>query len=1300
MIRKQRRHPPQPAQGPQKHDDVQNGPLQVVRTKEMQMEMEDLPNHIHGTSYQPQIFEKYADYRIPMDGNCFWKSLSIPLQRHWRVIKRASLRHALRVGLHGLPLAQLASLAAQTTDGQWCSTLSVCAAANYHKIRIHVHMEDSGRSYYVGDAAASCMEVAVRLQRGHYSLVQWAHGQPLLQESGTYGEPDHPSSKDLIMRMATPVAGATSTAVPNLKGGGAKKKQTSTSTPSTPGRQRPPSTSSTTAMHPAHATGEDLMIEHDLVPLQIADPAPDDLEITVLRQNYPWHRALRQGTYGWKVSLNPGTTVSQLQRALARQLKLRQSYLQFTVDGEVLDLERCLWEPVALTLKVDKTGDDSPERLPERHQEGSQGHESIAQRVHRQRSQRSTTPHRPASQPARAAPHSEAPRDQGAGHLVKRVMPSTTPRSTSHPPPATTPRSRSRPRHNPSSMAFPAATTPAERPHDWEGRQPADTSMATAGAFQENMVKKEMHPEQDLGPDLYGSDPPSSPCTADYEAVVLPPHLRRRVRGHSIYRTTAQRPWFTVQARNPIFLDVEVEEGTRVSDIQHLICGVYRRGEDLDPDEQIRPGDQIWWRPQQEALRLDVPDLRGGGKLTEAERQANMRAALQVVARLQVLSVMQAKFLLRGQPKLVKTMNSALSDEDKRLRIARTAAKLGVSLPLTTPTTTMSQSSTTTTPGPARARQSELQGQRRSNSASRSAMGVTGQHKVEHNSSTTTSTTRARSAPPRREGGGAGQKPEGPTSEWSLPTGKWSVPFMKTLLPGAAGITLAMHEEHAMKLWRAHAHQKAPAAMISPRPIKGIPRHQQEEVVFDIIEKKGDLQQQSILRGILIQLGTTPVTSTQRAQPIVVETGAPSTSVLALELVHDALPATLSEAVKQGKYRRELQDLLTKFLGRNVHLDLFKQKEFATYTQVMARVPTACLTELVMSSGTSGLFWSPVGEARKEFAVIWLRGDAATDLQAARQTAHDREAALFHRDGHYALRVHAIEADTTRAALGLAVGELYVMQGLPVHADQQDLEQILAAMHWPATPLPERRRVYRGMAEWRLRASMAPPRDKIALNFGDLRVNLVIRLAARRVHSEAKPERPPPQTWKDATTPGTKRLVWADCESEDEAETPFDFAARQPTPHHEPPMPPPPQSPPVPEATTDQEDAAMTDQGHDFYSELEGEQLQDQPLPRASRPTTYPPTWGPREGGQPQPKRQSKKRRQLGDEIDPVESLTKEVERLQTQVTFVTTTFKTELLNTMKDLMNAQAQQISLQMTQQLAHMGAGAAQAAHPPTA
>ena len=169
-----------------------------------------------------------------------------------------------------------------------------------------------------------------------------------------------------------------------------------------------------------------------------------------------------------------------------------------------------------------------------------------------------------------------------------------------------------------------------------------------------------------------------------------------------------------------------------------------------------------------------------------------------------------------------------------------------------------------------------------------------------------------------------------------------------------------------------------------------------------------------------------------------------------------------------------------------------------------------------------------MGDLKQQYTVVWLRGDASTDFQAAEQLAKDKGTALMTKAGRYALRVRAEAADQVRADLGLTPGKQFILQGFPIHVDADDVTAVLQAMGWPASVLPNRRRVFRGMSEWRVRAGHDPPRDKIALNMGDTRVNLAIKPAERNAPAPTQPSRPPPRSWAEAVALGAQRTLWAD----------------------------------------------------------------------------------------------------------------------------------------------------------------------------
>ena len=117
--------------------------------------------------------------------------------------------------------------------------------------------------------------------------------------------------------------------------------------------------------------------------------------------------------------------------------------------------------------------------------------------------------------------------------------------------------------------------------------------------------------------------------------------------------------------------------------------------------------------------------------------------------------------------------------------------------------------------------------------------------------------------------------------------------------------------------------------------------------------------------------------------PIVLEKSHQSTTVMGLDMIEAQLPRDLQQAIAKGKYKRELQECMEEQNGAPLQIDVFKQQYTETTLQMLARVPTEQVDNIIMSSGQRGLYWTPMGEARKRHAVIWLKGDASTDFEAA-----------------------------------------------------------------------------------------------------------------------------------------------------------------------------------------------------------------------------------------------------------------------------------------------------------------------------
>ena len=130
----------------------------------------------------------------------------------------------------------------------------------------------------------------------------------------------------------------------------------------------------------------------------------------------------------------------------------------------------------------------------------------------------------------------------------------------------------------------------------------------------------------------------------------------------------------------------------------------------------------------------------------------------------------------------------------------------------------------------------------------------------------------------------------------------------------------------------------------------------------------------------------------------------------------------------------------------------------------------------------------------------------------------------MHKDGRYALRVKADQADGLRQKLGLLTGSLFVVKGMPRDSDHQQAQAVCDSMQWQAKIIPERRRHNRGVIEYLARAGSPPPRDRVPVNLGYHRVMVTIeKQGARDVKREEEDkEAKAVRTWRDVVAPGVK----------------------------------------------------------------------------------------------------------------------------------------------------------------------------------
>ena len=716
--------------------------------------------HIHRACIQAQVFDQHRDIMVAEDGNCFWQALSICQRQHWRHLKRQALNYMLShpelVGGDSLQAAH--EVALQARDHQWCTTAAVVAATQALDLRLLIQVESEQDAetvaVYVGDHSVPLPEVALRLRRGHYSLVDWYQGVSLAPVIGARStlpqmipqQPYGPDASTTTTSTTLWTHNELDDVDAKLDGGG--RKNPSSTTPEGPRRgarsltpasrvksrsQReslpPPSpragdedrrdhTSAPSVPPPelqtvrephlqppvAHGDGED---QSGLRELHLCPPGTvDSVTVTVLRSSYSWHRAFQQATFGWHIVVPVTTTLGDIQQLLARQLKLRRSYLSFQMDGVMVSLDYLITAPTALTLTVDRAQDGEQEAGEGRPHDralpaGAEG-QTIAQRVHSQRQAArmrsrsggdigatTTSPGLPTT------PSTTRPRDPPQGTTASQE------KATSR---ASASRGRTESAKGTGSGRS-SATSPAE-----PGLQVPPLRGRLAQQQQREVQPKQENDQQDdsCGLDLHGTDPSTSsgptsahPTSQERAAVqraaVLPPHLRRSLQAAgSLFDQAYAHPrkWIRLQARNPIFLDLWVERGTEARDLtRQLGCGFYRAAHDLSPARRLREGDEVWWRVEDSPLRwvgtmqmplsasshqladlnlpLSVrpqpattrapsltsrigasgqqlerghqrqqhpppheqhqphppPDLRGGGRASDGERQANLRRA-------------------------------------------------------------------------------------------------------------------------------------------------------------------------------------------------------------------------------------------------------------------------------------------------------------------------------------------------------------------------------------------------------------------------------------------------------------------------------------------------------------------------------------------------------------------------------------------------------------------------------------------------------------------------------------------------
>ena len=231
-------------------------------------------------------------------------------------------------------------------------------------------------------------------------------------------------------------------------------------------------------------------------------------------------------------------------------------------------------------------------------------------------------------------------------------------------------------------------------------------------------------------------------------------------------------------------------------------------------------------------------------------------------------------------------------------------------------------------------------------------------------------------------------KQQRPQKSWKLTEDGWNCGTVDFLVPGKPGIAMVESADKATELYKARKGYEGILAVISPNYAAEVPRDHQSEIFFDAEEMEDDItKQHCMMRGILIQLGTLPATQKTKLDPIVISKKSETTAVLALEALLDKLDPKMKEELNNGKARKFMADYLQSGGHENVAFDLWKQWWGKDKFTTLVRLSAPVARSVVECSGKGGVFWQPLGKLKDEYAVIWLKGEPAEDIQKAQTVA-------------------------------------------------------------------------------------------------------------------------------------------------------------------------------------------------------------------------------------------------------------------------------------------------------------------------
>ena len=338
----------------------------------------------------------------------------------------------------------------------------------------------------------------------------------------------------------------------------------------------------------------------------------------------------------------------------------------------------------------------------------------------------------------------------------------------------------------------------------------------------------------------------------------------------------------------------------------------------------------------------------------------------------------------------------------------------------------------------------------------------------------------------------------------------WSVQPRQELCFNEDGVYLTTTQEEAEKWAKQIGRPSGAVALLALKPVAAA-RAIQPVTFRCMVTDQAGRNQERVFSGSLCQMGTDTVKHKDNVMHITPSTAKADTSVrLTVKVRADTIEDKQWQAVKKIVDKRSWVAYLHDVPYTTI--DLWDVKVTAQEWQAALRVKKQDLHGWLTVSRP--LTFSMGGPIMDEYKVNW--DPEVKTLQAARDRYLKTPgyAGLILGKESIGIRLAVSQYDEAMQFLGKVPGDVYELRGIPLHATDGMLQDILDQMGWSAHLLDHSRRVYKGSATYKVKAAEHPGCEVLRTCFeGELVQIQIAKQHARRAQPQQRAPDQEPTTW-------------------------------------------------------------------------------------------------------------------------------------------------------------------------------------------